>query len=102
MDILNWIQDWYLSECNGDWEHTYGILIETVDNPGWFITINIEETSIEKAKINSVSIENSETDWYFYKIEDFKYKASGDPSKLKFLLEKFKDIAENNNSSSNV
>ncbi|MGK7942612.1 MAG: Imm53 family immunity protein [Crocosphaera sp.] len=25
-----WLQDWYTSQCNGEWEHTYGIDIKTL------------------------------------------------------------------------
>ena len=34
-DSLNWLMQWYLGECNNDWEHTYGVEIGTLDNPGW-------------------------------------------------------------------
>lgn len=34
-NIFEWLQKWYKSQCDGDWEHEYGIKIETVDNPGW-------------------------------------------------------------------
>lgn len=42
-----WIQKWYQAQCNGDWEHSYGIIIETIDNPGWSITIDLETTELE-------------------------------------------------------
>jgi len=35
MDLLEQVEDWYSSQCNGDWEHQYGISIDTLDNPGW-------------------------------------------------------------------
>lgn len=25
---------WYSQKCNGDWEHSYGVSIDTLDNPG--------------------------------------------------------------------
>ena len=33
-DLFSWIEKWYANNCNGDWEHSYGITIETLDNPG--------------------------------------------------------------------
>ena len=39
-----WLQQWYYGHCNGDWEHGSGIHIDTLDNPGWSITINLEDT----------------------------------------------------------
>jgi len=44
---LLWIQKWYKSQCNGDWEHEYGVKIETVDNSGWYVTINLMDTNLE-------------------------------------------------------
>jgi len=33
-NLLQFLQEWYLEQCNGDWEHEFGIKIETLDNPG--------------------------------------------------------------------
>lgn len=27
MDSLKWLQEWYIQNCDGDWEHCYGIEI---------------------------------------------------------------------------
>ena len=32
IDLLNWIQNWFYSNCNGDWEHNRNIVIENLDN----------------------------------------------------------------------
>jgi hypothetical protein len=42
---LERLQRWYLGECNGDWEHSYGVRIDTLDNPGWIVTIDLHETN---------------------------------------------------------
>jgi len=34
-NVMERIQDWYRRQCDGDWEHSYGVKIETLDNPGW-------------------------------------------------------------------
>ena len=33
------LEDWYADLCNGDWEHFGGIEIQSLDNPGWMITV---------------------------------------------------------------
>jgi hypothetical protein len=33
-DLLRWLQDWHAGQCDGDWEHSYGVDIGTLDNPG--------------------------------------------------------------------
>lgn len=93
-NILSWLQKWYESQCNGDWEHEYGITINTVDNPGWYITIDLAFTKLSNVELSMDTIEHGENDWYFYIIKDGVYKASGDINKLEFLLLKFKEITE--------
>ena len=44
-NALQSLQDWYLAQCNGDWEHTYGVSIGTLDNPGW--TLDVEQLLAE-------------------------------------------------------
>jgi hypothetical protein len=39
MGLIEQIQGWYAAQCNGDWEHRYGVSIDTLDNPGWSVTL---------------------------------------------------------------
>jgi hypothetical protein len=41
MSTLARLEACYLRQCNGDWEHLYGITIETLDNAGWSVTIDL-------------------------------------------------------------
>jgi hypothetical protein len=93
-NILQWIQEWYLSQCDGEWEHEYGVKIETADNPGWSIHINLEYTQLEELKYETPVIEKFEHDWYFIKVENSIFYAAGDPTKLEFLLKEFKKLVE--------
>lgn len=92
MEILEWIQDWYAGQCDGDWEHSYSLKIETLDNPGWSITIDIAYTELEGLSKEYELIENDEYDWHGYSIKDNVFNAAGDPSKLQFLLELFREL----------
>lgn len=96
-DILIWLEDWYNSNCNGDWEHDYGITIETIDNPGWYIKIDLKNTIFENEKIPYELNENNESDWYGYKVENAEFVATGDVYKLSFLLELFRKFVERAN-----
>jgi hypothetical protein len=33
-NILQWLQSWYQSRCDGEWEHNYGVKIDTLDGNG--------------------------------------------------------------------
>lgn len=45
-DNLIWLSQWYLSQCDNDWEHSYGVKIDTLDNPGWSLKINLTDTEM--------------------------------------------------------
>jgi len=94
MELLKLIENWFLSQCDGGWEHSYGIKIESLDNPGWSIVIDIAETVLQGITIPYKLVEKSENDWFGIKIEKDVFEAVGDPNKLEFLLFKFKDIAQ--------
>ncbi|SRX52860.1 immunity 53 family protein [Aequorivita sp. CIP111184] len=94
MEILEWIQNWFKNNCDGDWEQGEGIQITTLDNPGWEVEIDISNTSIANINIEWILNENGAHDWYGVKIENQKFNASGDAGKLKFLLELFKEMIE--------
>ncbi|MBQ4810283.1 hypothetical protein J8M20_03000 [Pseudoalteromonas luteoviolacea] len=57
MDSLNKIQDQYFSHCNDDWEHSFGIKVDTLGNPRWSLIIDLSETSLEKRTFTTVEAE---------------------------------------------
>lgn len=97
MTNLAWLQNWYIKQTDGDWEHTYGITITTLDNPGWKLEIDLVNTELETMSLPYQLVENSEKDWYAIKIEKSKFIAHSDPGKLEFLIGKFKEIVEKKN-----
>jgi hypothetical protein len=53
-DNLAWLTQWYLHECKDDWEHSYGVKIDTLDNPGWTLKIDLRETELQGRPFNRV------------------------------------------------
>jgi Immunity protein 53 len=97
------IQRWYASQCNGDWEHASGIKIESLDNPGWLIKINLQGTNLAGRSFSAVAVGLEEREgrafpsspaWHSLSVKDHTFEAAGDPSKLEFLLTTFLDWAE--------
>lgn len=87
---LTRLQNWYLINCNGDWEHSYGISINTVDNPGFTIRVDLFDTCLQHLHYNK-QIDNGTFDWFFIKVADKVLEASGDPTKLTTILTIFLD-----------
>lgn len=88
-NLLIDIQNWYESNCNGDWEHEYGISIENADNPGWIVKIDLNETDLENKHFREVEVDNSDNDWIFCKVEDLKFVGYSDTQKLEEILQIF-------------
>lgn len=61
MEILNRLQHWYQLHCDNDWEHSYGITIETLDNPGWKLSVDLNDTFLEDVEFQSIQKGNSES-----------------------------------------
>lgn len=54
ISVLAELQRWYHSQSDGDWEHCYGIKIDTLDHPGWQLSIDLEETDMEDVSFTEV------------------------------------------------
>jgi Immunity protein 53 len=90
--MIEWLQEWYKQQCNGDWEHEYGIIIKTIDNPGWSVEIELKNTKLENLLIPYTLTEKSENDWMGFSVKDNTFTGAGDPGKLLAILELFKSI----------
>jgi hypothetical protein len=83
------LQQWFSSQCNDDWEHSYGVKIETLDNPGWLVTVDLTDTAWEQLKEPRKIVERSETDWIQSEIAEGKFIGCGGPDNLEEVLELF-------------
>jgi hypothetical protein len=90
--LLHRLQNWYLQECNGDWEHSYGVKIETLDNPGWLVTIDLTETKWERLQVARTSTERSENNWVQVEVSNGKFVGCGGPVNLEEVLMLFFDL----------
>ncbi len=91
---LAWLLHWYHNLCDGDWEHSNGIEIHTLDNPGWSIKISLEETHLKNKKFDIVNLERSENDWVYCSIKNGMFQGFGGPFNLPEILQIFHNWAE--------
>jgi hypothetical protein len=88
-DALTRIEQWYASQCDGSWEHQYGLRIETIDNPGWRVHIDLSGTQLRYRTLDEMSVDRTETNWLRWRAGDGKFEGFGGPGNLKELLHKF-------------
>ena len=98
MNILAWLQNWYQEYCDGEWEHGYRIRITTLDNPGWGLEVNLEDTKLEFQPFEKVSVERNENDWLYCFIENKRFNGAGGPTNLVEILEIFRNWVINETS----
>jgi hypothetical protein len=92
-DLLAKLCEWYREQCNGDWEHGYGVAIETLDNPGWTVTIDLCETASEKEVFETIRFNEGKGNWLTCSKNGTRFQGAGDPSKLSVILEHFLKFA---------
>jgi len=95
VDAIQKIQDWFISQCDGKWEHQKGISIESCDNPGWSVKIDIRDTQLQDRVFIVISRNIASDghpvgpDWIHCHIENLIWNGAGDASKLEEILEAF-------------
>lgn len=95
MDILLWLQKWFDENCVEDWQHFYGIKIETLDNPGWHISIDLKETRVENKPFQEIIKDlESDLDWLHCKVENTIFSGNCSPKHLITVLDLFKKWVE--------
>jgi hypothetical protein len=91
MNSLAQLQNWYESQCDGDWEHQYGVEIGTLDNPGWRVSIDLIDTDLEGKEFQEISNIEPERDWILCRIENGKFEGNGGPQMLEEIIKVFLD-----------
>jgi Immunity protein 53 len=94
MTPVEFLQSWYLEQSNGQWERSRGVTIESLDNPGWLVTIDVAGTPLENRSMAPVDRDLSKHDWLVCEVERNRFRGQGDPEKLLAILEIFQRWAE--------
>lgn len=63
MDSMQRLVQWWRAQCDGEWEHEFGITIETMDNPGLLVKIDLSYTNADVQSFEPISERRSDTDW---------------------------------------
>ena len=94
MSTIKWLEEWYKSQSVNDWQHFYGVKIETLDNPGWVVTIDLADTALADKTFEEYEVTNSDDDWIHCRVNGEIFEGCGDSSKLEEIIIIFKNWAE--------
>lgn len=90
--MIEWLQKWYEEQCDGDWEHGYGVRIETIDNPGWSVRVDLNGIKLNMLDFEYKLFEKSENDWVGFSLERGTFHGIGDSSKLNTIISVFREL----------
>jgi hypothetical protein len=99
---IQWLQGWYATQCNGDWEHRYGITIQTLDNPGWLVQVDLTGTSLEQLPLTEYTTSDvhdgveRNPNWIHCSIKESRFIGAGGLGSLPVICDVFRKWAERN------
>lgn len=94
MDPLTWLAKWYESRCDGEWESEYGINIESVNNPGWMVRVDLDGTGLDPDAFVPIAQQRSEADWVECKVQEGIWLGGGGIGNLNEVIGIFREYAE--------
>jgi hypothetical protein len=81
------LQEWYTSNCDGEWEHFFGFKLETLDNPGWSISVDLDDTHQEAKIFQEKQFKfKNETQWLIVSKTGAKLNGACGPKELETML----------------
>ena len=90
---LDRLQLWFSKQCDGVWEHRHGIVIQTTDNPGWWVKISLRGTALEGRRFEELRRGELSMDpqppWLHCYIENDTFNGAGDISTLSEIIMTF-------------
>lgn len=89
IDLIQRLQFWFACKCNGEWEHQHGIRIDTLDNPGWAVKIDLTDTPLHDRSFKAIDIERTELNWLKCQVKDGTFEGFGGPNNLVEILDSF-------------
>jgi hypothetical protein len=92
-DVLADLQHWYVDQCDDEWEHAYGVAIDTLDNPGWSVRIDVADTPLNDRAYERLELHRTADDWVVSWREEQRWCAACGPLNLGEAVAAFLDWA---------
>lgn len=83
---------WYRSQCDGDWEHEFGVRLATLDNPGWHLEVDLAETPAEGRVMPERNTDDGRGRWLAASSDGEVFRAACDPESLVEALAQFQEF----------
>jgi hypothetical protein len=94
MHVLAKLASWVEANCDGDWEHQFGVRICTIDNPGWLVKVDLSGTALAGRILPLQRAERTESDWIHLHSDGLIFTAAGGLGNLEEMLTEFLEWLE--------
>jgi hypothetical protein len=94
MDNISKLCRWYERQCVNDWHEDFGVKIDTLDNPGWSLMVDLKGTALERKSFQEVETDRTDIDWVRARRSGNTFEAFGGPGNLNEMIESFLNWAE--------
>ncbi len=97
---LSKLMEWYSAHFDGDWEHSSGVSIEILDNPGWLLKVNFVGTNLADVEMTGLSegcdepSHSESSPWISCSIQDCEFVGASDPRQLPRLISVFNALID--------
>ncbi len=98
VSVLSQLEQWYARQCDGTWEHSPGVAIESRDQ-GWWVKVNLKGTQLQHVAFSEIATNVDAARipqgprWLHCWTQDGIWHGAGDETKLRRILELFLDWA---------
>jgi hypothetical protein len=79
---LDRLQAWFLGQCDNQWEDVNGVHIESLDNPGWQVRVDLDGTRWAGRPFEVQQYDRSEHDWLRCWVTGTQWHAAAGPCNL--------------------
>jgi hypothetical protein len=93
-DGLGALQAWFAARCDGNWEQEYGVTIQTVEEPGWELRVDLVGTPLQGVVLAREGVTRDDEDWCEAWSDGYTFHAVGGPHNLDDLVGSFLSFAE--------
>lgn len=92
-EVISFLERWFEAHADGEWEHDEGITIESLDNPGWYLTISLLGTELEGVTRAKRAIDDGSPDWVHCWSDGCQFVVAAGPLGLTRALAEFRAFA---------
>ena len=90
---------WYAAQCDGAWEHHHAVSLTSLDNPGWWLKVDLTGTALAGRAFAAVA-DNVDPEghpqgprWLHCRLQGDTWHGAGDETRLAEIVRRFLDWA---------